>query len=129
MNTVYNAHNLNILTLQLSTSIVLRNKICQLCQRPQWEASLNQHVGISPHTVAQKKICCIFQAVDTRAGRRNIEIFMYSKINPANTGHVSTCVHSIQTSMDIIEEVFLQYALIRIIESVFLLNFIFSKII
>ena len=125
MNTVYNADNLNILTRELSTSIVLRNKICQLCQRPQWEASLNQHVGISP----QKKICCIFQAVDTRAGRRNIEIFMYSKINPANTGHVSTSGHSIQTSMDIIEEVFLQYALVRITESVFLLNFIFSKII
>ena len=49
MNTVYNAHNLNILTRELSTSIVLRNKICQLCQRPQWEASLNQHVGICTH--------------------------------------------------------------------------------
>ena len=92
MNTVYNADNLNILTRELSTSIVLRNKICQLCQRPQREASLNQHVGIC----TQKKICRIFQAVDTsceRAVRRNIEIFMYSKINPANTGHVSTSVH------------------------------------
>ena len=60
MNTVYNADNLNILTRELSTSIVLRNKICQLCQRPQWEASLNQHVGIC----TQKKISSLFLAGD-----------------------------------------------------------------
>ena len=132
MNTVYNADNLNILTRELSTSIVLRNKICQLCQRPQWEASLNQHVGISPHTVAQKKICCIFQAVDTRESVLAGEILKYlctARLTRLTLDMCPPLSTSVQSSVDIIEEVFLQYALVRIIESVFLLNFIFSKII
>ena len=56
MNTLYNAHNLNILTSQLSTSIVWRNKICQLCQIAQWEASLNQLVGIC----TQRRVSSLF---------------------------------------------------------------------
>ena len=69
MNTVYNAHNLNILTPQLSTSIVFRNKICQLCRTAQWDASLNQLVGIC----TQKKVCSLFLSGD---GDEDIEIFM-----------------------------------------------------
>ena len=99
MNTVYNAHNLNILTRQLSTSIVLRNKICQLCQliqRPQWEASLNQHVGICTTLLHTGKYVGFFKqqirAVSVPVWR-NIEIFMYTKINPAKARHVSTTVH------------------------------------
>ena len=110
----------------------------QLC----WEikyASYARDLNGKPHLInmlvfvhTEENMLNLFPGEDMRgepAGWRNIEIFMYSKINPANTGHVSTSGHSIQTSMDIIEEVFLQYALVRITESVFLLNFIFSKII
>ena len=75
----------------------------QLC----WEikyASYARDLNGKPHLInmlvfvhTEENMLNLFPGEDMRgepAGWRNIEIFMYSEINPANTLHVSTSVHS-----------------------------------
>lgn len=112
----------------------------QLC----WEikyASYARDLNGKPHLInmlvfvhTEENMLYFSSSADTRGERacwKDIEIFMYSKINPAITLDMCPLLPAtVQSpSMDIIEEVFLQYALVRIIEYVFLLNFIFTKII